>query len=444
MLNIIKIVIVTFLVTPVIYLAQGLTQSADGKSTIPLKGFGVGIDIAKAELAFGANNIDKTVTAKKIKPIFGIDIKVKNEEGIGNLFSSGGLVPSGSASLYGGITFSNAFNTAEVAELERRAKLVKDFSKTRDDLRKAMKTDFAAKIKTVSAQISNTAKRELFEQSLNTKLNSLTEVEEFYDEVISREASDMEMELAYAELASYTRERKEDLISKKKANNKKLEALHDEFKTGSFQRFTVFGFGGISALGFKMFKAVDSTNLANSFENINDRGGNIGIGINYQNRNVWVGVTYSYTSTNNFEVLDKKEYTLRKTTNIGGQSLGEESKITGYGGTYGEVEVNNLNADLVWRIKLEKENSYHLLLNPYLRARLFSRDTSLLFNKTNIGSGFYFLKGKFLGGFYVELPDINNNEERMKPELDQNLRPPLERITFGIVTKMNLGTIMGW
>ncbi len=122
----------------------------------------------------------------------------------------------------------------------------------------------------------------------------------------------------------------------------------------------------------------------------------------------------------------------------------DEKKITGYSGKYGAVEVNNFNADIVFRLKLDDEDRSHLLINPYMRATLFSRDTSLMVNKTNLGAGFYFMQGKFLGGFYVELPDVNNNAEKMKPTDEQNLRQPLQRLSFGIVTKINLKTIMGW
>lgn len=46
--------------------AQFLTQSAEGKSSIPLplNGLGVGIDIGKTEVAFGLNNYKRVLDDK--------------------------------------------------------------------------------------------------------------------------------------------------------------------------------------------------------------------------------------------------------------------------------------------------------------------------------------------------------------------------------------------
>ena len=87
-----------------------------------------------------------------------------------------------------------------------------------------------------------------------------------------------------------------------------------------------------------------------------------------------------------------------------------------------------------------------ILASLYLRSSLFSRDTAYLKNYTNIGTGLYFInkKGKFLGGLYVELPDINNNVEKAKPQDEINIRPPFKKLTFGIVIKFNISSIFDW
>lgn len=87
-----------------------------------------------------------------------------------------------------------------------------------------------------------------------------------------------------------------------------------------------------------------------------------------------------------------------------------------------------------------------LITNLYFRGNLASRDTAYLKNISSFGVGFYFLgkKSKFLGGLYVELPDIKNNIEKAKPESERNIRKPFKKLTFGITTRFSLGSIFGW
>jgi hypothetical protein len=222
----------------------------------------------------------------------------------------------------------------------------------------------------------------------------------------------------------------------------RLDTIHD---SKPFWQIYFFGFGGINAMNFKQVKQVDTTNLTKSFENIYFRGGKAGLGFNAQYGFVTLGMTYSYSSVNNFDLLSKKEYTFRQTKNSGTQSLIEEKKITAYSGTYGSVEVNELNVDLIFNFKLDAKASNHILINPYIRSQLFSRNENILPNKLDIGCGFYFFKqdGNFLGGLYAELPDVNNNYEKAKPIEEQNIREPLKRLSFGIVGKYSFNSLLG-
>lgn len=428
-------------------LSQGLTQSADGKSTIPIKGSAVGLDISKTEASFGYNNLDQSIKTKKVRGLYGVELKAKNEEGFGNLFSNGDLVPSGSLTGFAGITFSNAFNSTEVAEEAKRRQLNTALTNYRHDFRIKLQIDFTTHINSICIKfISDPIHRVQTITNLTNILAQLSDLnrEIFYDKIKSLTDVDPDIEAAYLNLISYAKEEKEEFLRVGQDMQGDLENLHNLYTKSSYQRFTIFGFGGITAINFKHFIGIDSANLSKSFDNIDDRGGNFGLGINYQWRNLWFGLTYSYVSTNNFSVLKKKDYTLRTTSTVNSQALIEETKITGYSGKYGTLELNNLNFDLVIRLRLDKSFKSTLLINPYIRASIFSRDTNLLPGTTNVGSGFYFLKGKFLGGLYVELPDIDNNLEKAKPTDEQNLRPASKRLTFGIVTKISLASLFGW
>ena len=187
-------------------------------------------------------------------------------------------------------------------------------------------------------------------------------------------------------------------------------------------------------------------NLIENFEDIVGRGWQLGYGINYQWRNLCFGFSWSRNKSNNFSKLTKKEYVIRTTRNAGNSNLIEEAELAGYSGEYSKIYLNNLDIDVVVRLKLDKEYKNYVLLNPYMRASVRSSNTTLLQNTLNLGLGIYFLpnNSKLLGGIYFELPDVNNNSEKAKDRDDQNLRPPLRRLSFGVLTKINLSTIMGW
>lgn len=426
---------------------QGLTQSAEGKSTIPVRGTTVGIDLAKTELSFGINNFNRQVTdSGKFKPFFGFDIKVKNEEGIGKLFSAGDLVPAGSANFQYGLSRSNINKKMQSRSKDSSNKEAARFQKELEENGEKFKSEMPALIESKCNSIQDTTARKLTKEEIYKAFKAADSLPLFYAYI--KEGPNDSPEVLQV---------KRVIVSAAKAKDKQLNLLlgkHQEkmkgFKTRyddiMYKRFTIFGFGGINALDFKRFIKYDSANLANSFEDVNERGGKIGIGLNYQIGNFWLGATYSYVSTNNFSRLKKNEYTLRRTTTVAPQSLIEDSKVTAYSGNYSSIEINELNFDAIYYLKLDSNAKNNILINPYFRGNLFSRDTALLPNKINIGTGFYFFQkgSKFLGGFYVELPDINDNEEKKKPADERNIRPAIRKLTFGIIAKFNLSTFFGW
>lgn len=426
--------------------AQGLTQSAEGKSTIPIRGTAVGIDLGKTELSFGYNNINRAVESKTVQPIFGAEVRVKNEEGLGNLFSAGDLVPAGNLNLFAGFTLSNIGKGAQAGLSTLRDSEVTRFKKWENKFRTDLKADFTDFIADRIKIITNGSAQSSASVALTGAL-PLKNTEEYFNAVSNLPTpTDAEVQLVYDQVKEYAKAKQKTYTTEKTAYIKRLEDYYKQFSETNNRRLTLFAFGGINAIGFKQFTGVDSSNLANSTKDVDGRGGQFGLGINYQWRSIWLGFTFSRMQSNNFSVLKKKEYSIRRTVNLPPSSLNEETKVTAYSGTYGEVDLSNINADIVVRIKLDKEYKNYLLLNPYLRALVGSSDETLLPNKTNLGLGLYLLpnNGKFLGGIYLELSDVDNNIERRKDADEQNLRPPFGRLSFGVVTKFNLSSIMGW
>jgi len=430
---------------------QYLTQSADGKSTIllPLRGMGAGVDIGKSEVTFGLNNYQK-VLKDSAHFLLGANLSAKSAEGLASLFKAGEIVPQADFLGFAGLSFSNfrhlraLYKTSTLQQITdynnaKQIELFESFKKTIiDEIVKAgflssdTSTVFANEIKKLVDDISPMVSGPEIRSYFTTYKPQQVELKKFSENIkIFFSVQLAIFQKKFADLA--------EIVQPK--FNKAFDSFMDSL---SPRRLTVFLQGGFSARSFKRYLGLNPTDLAKSFQDTLFRGGTFGFGLNAQIRNYWLGLTYSYLQGDNFISLTSKEYTLRNTDNSGNQSLIGEKKITAYPGTYGRVESNQLNIDLIGEYKMN--DTSRLLINLYLRGSYFSRDTSLLKNYTNIGAGFYFIgkKSKFLGGLYIELPDVGNNLEKAKPAAEQNLRSPLKRLSFGIVTKFNISSLMSW
>ncbi len=439
----------TFLVISLAYAtivaAQGITQSADGKSTVLLPGAAASIDITKTNLSFGYNNLDNIVVQRNNRWMLGGSMAVKNKDGIGNLFSSGTLVPDGTLDIFGGYTWSNAIlgveGTANAYFKNYVAALLKTFEDSANGV-----------FLTESAVILDPGDRNIAYKKL------LGEYQTFVSagHVANRFPAGMNLTDTDPSVAQY-RKNVQDKLTKIFAGITEKTTDFDAYRKkaaqeriadnrSNFYRISLFTFGGIHATEFKRFTKLDTADYSKSFANEYFRGGKIGIGVNVAYRQWRLGVTYAYEMTNNLASLNSADYTIKNESTNNGQSISTEDKITAYSGNYGKVEVNELNVDLIYNIKLDPKAQTHVLLNPYIRANLYSRDTSLITNTFNLGLGAYFYKatGGFIGGLYIELPDAGNNAERNKQLADQHLLPPLKRLSFGIVTKFSLKSLLNF
>ncbi|MET0637351.1 MAG: hypothetical protein ABWZ25_15075 [Chitinophagaceae bacterium] len=432
---------------------QFMTQSADGKGSIPLplsKDAALSVDIGKTDVVLGLNNYQRVYDSLKPVGFYGVNLSGKNREGLADLFSSGDIVPEGNLLLIGGFSVTN--NTKISNRYQEYLAIANAIGDSLNQLLLTPCNDsIFPLIDNRSILISNPAKRSATNLALKEKIKDQTltnalplidsfgtgdpDLKTFMDSV----RTDARLvETRFNNRYSEMRTRQLNAFNLANATAK---------KTFWPWRLTLFGMGGIQAREFKRFLGVSPTNLSDSFQDTIFRGGNAGLGLNLQVRDYWLGVTYSYVKTDNFSTLSSKKYTLHRSDTVGSQILIQDKELTAFPGKYSRVEVNELNIDLVIDLRLNKKSdSARLLLNPYLRATLFSRDTSFLRNSTDLGMGFYFLgkKRKFIGGFYVELSDVNNNQEKAKPADEMNIRPPFRKLSFGIVTKFNLTSIFNF
>lgn len=412
---------------------QGLTKNAEGESTVIMHGANIGIDIGKTELSFSFNNLQNTI-GENHEPVYGASVKGGNKEGISSLFKKGEFIPAATLDAILGYSFSNGSKVSYKQGIDdisvRQEKFEKGFEKTLPERIKKLVTN-SELIPEKKAALIDAIPSVVSVESTETKFHKLLESDDAteHSELVKIKAGMLLIKKEYLERSNAY-------------DDERAKVYETELK--EYWQFIFFSYGGIQGSEFKRFETFNAENLSKSFIDESFRGGKFGGGINAQWRFLRLGFTYGYLKTNNFSLLTKKEYTLKNTVTNNEQSITEEKKITAYTGTYGEVEVNELNLDLIVNLKLDAKAKNHVLINPYLRTQLMSRNALVLPNSTNIGLGFYFFKdsGKFLGGFYTELPDINNNYEKAKPEADRNLRAPLERMTFGIVGKFTLNTIL--
>jgi len=412
---------------------QGLTKNAEGESTILMPGASIGLDIGKTQLSFGYNNLQNTI-GKSSKILYGGSVAGENEEGISNLFKAGEFVPAASLDAILGYSFAMKRKLSQRLEVEK-------IDKKQEEYENEFADALQERIVEIISNSSIVSKKKV---ALRKEAKSIVLVDKEYPGFEALLKDDDELE------QKKLNEIKDAMEALKDEYYKKIESFDDARseinKNGpnEYWQILLFSYGGIQGSEFKRFETFNLENLSKSFIDESFRGGRVGAGVNAQWRFIHFGLKYGYYKTNNFALLTKKEFSLKNTVSSNGQTLSEDKKVTAYTGTYGEVEVNELNVDLIFNLPLDKKANNHILINPYVRSQLMSRNSAVLPNSTNLGLGFYFFKntGKFLGGFYTELPDIDNNYEMAKAEADRNLRAPLERLTFGIVAKFAINTML--
>ncbi|CCH54592.1 hypothetical protein BN8_03776 [Fibrisoma limi BUZ 3] len=438
--------------------SQWLTQSAEGQGSFLFKGSNIGIDLGKSEFSFTMNNLHKPVQLSSSKDnsfaFYGIGLKAKSEEGLGNLFSTGDLVPSAKLNGYFGWQLSNSYNAvrkASDAELSGQLQAL-----TIDQIKRRFipLMEIAIDEEINFSPLTNTVVKAKLSTDWVTQLRT-SQPKTFHAYLSSYLAAQGAAipapdQILVSNIITNLLSRLKSIVQ---TFDLELKVLKDELVKSfeqnirnTYWRVSLFTFGGIDALSFRRVDQINTGNLSKSFIKEEFRGGNLGVGLNWQVDWFKLGLTYAYKKTNNFNLLDKTEYKLTTTTPSTSisQILTQERAITGYSGTYGEVEINELNADLLLNISLGKESETYTLINPYFRSNLLSRNKLLLPDSYSFGFGTYFFskQSKFLGGLYVELPDVENAYEKLKPIEDQNIRTAIRRFNFGIVAKFSLNSII--
>lgn len=380
--------------------AQSVTESKDGKNSILLNGSAITLNITEPTLRLDFQKksaLKKNgVESRNNSYLLGLSAEGKNQSGVANIFSEGNLVPSGRLTGLAGLVFTN--------------NVISDYQQKLDEVKNRMKSERARQALLIEEK-----------KELKKEMQDTTTIQKLIDRSTTTLTA---------------------------LNNEKRE-IAGAYAGENYHKLIGFFYGGISAKSFKRFVGYDSDNLLKSFKTQNFRGNFLGLGLNYQYRNWMFGATAERRKDDNQALLSQEVYDWQRITTTGNQTIVESKEIKAYSGAYATVSYFLFNADVVANISLdpiksvEKPRNY-MLINPYLHAKIGSSDKDLLPNTTDAGLGLYIFndKSKLLGGVFLELPDINDKIEKSKIATDRNIRPALQKLSFGIVTRFNLQSFM--
>lgn len=375
--------------------SQTLSQDAEGKSTILYQGGNISLDIAKENLTFAysnhANLSLRPYTLGVPKFAWGVNAYGKNEDSKSLLFERGKFQPNVGFGGFLGLSFKLDDNPS-AEELKKVEEEIEAMNKSREIV--------LEQIKLLEPKRDKRSKTKLAQRKVQLKTL-------------------------------------EKAITDKDAIREKLGSKVIR------KRSLIYVKGGRSATSFKREESnLSGIPLSKSFINQDFKGGNFGIGINYERGSWLFGLEAENEFTNNFETLTKSTYTLTNTETSGANTLESKKEITAYSGNYQKYRSTNINFDAILFSAIGNNENDYIAWNFYLRHKI-SNATSIMPTYTNIGAGAYFFNksNKFLGGIYVEAPDAFEKIESKKVE--PNFKKIHDRLTFGVVARFSFSSILG-
>ncbi|MGA2362993.1 MAG: hypothetical protein ABSG73_11105 [Candidatus Aminicenantales bacterium] len=427
------------LFTPPMISAQVLVQDSKGSSSILYHGCTIGLNLSEAAFEFDYNNFsNRYVRDFRGHLVWGFQLSAQNKDGVANLLDTGKWTPEAKGVITLGYSLSN-LNAKSYAELSRSIDLlnreITGLDNGMDGKTKAMLDGYLKSIKDKKDS-----------DKLIAELKSIVGEKDFRDLAASIQNLASKFPEFGRGLLSFADEISINIGQDLQSKNEKLMKLKGlEIEQRNYRathRYIMAVFYaniGLSANSFKYYNENSTGDFKSRFEDKNFIGPLINIGANLQWGGRYIfGISGGLKRINNLESLSKKEFTLQSVEILGSQVLIDEKKITAFAGTYGTLNQYNLSADILRFHKLGIQQV--IVSHLYLRHNI-TANTNLVPTQTNAGLGVYYFKnnGAFLGGLYVEAPDIANNIEKHKAE--PKLKPLYNRIKFGIIAKITFGSL---
>lgn len=446
------LLITTALVYSHCILAQDVKTGED-ESTVVLDNLNLGIDAGDASVTFKVNSLsldkkEKNGSYKGKKLFWGLTAEGKNNEGVASIFSSSQIVPASRVTGMLGFSWVDDVYVDSLATVYETNVFEAD-----DKYNKEFKLLTATLVVEIETIISDSVDALIGRENANlgalNKLKSLatddnrvglSPVEKLLKEMVEDTSLDNSTRLLSAQLLKSLFTRNPEYKRFMELDKLKKKAISDyDVKVGeNYGRSTFFIHYSNSAVSYNTFLGWDSTNLANSFKSNTFRGISMGIGFNrdWKGKN-FLGFKYTYEETNNLAALRTTDYVVR-TNNVAANQTGTtEIKKTAYPNQFQNVFLHNIDLDVLQ--KFDFDDKYRVLVDYYVRINASTDNEKLpSFATVGVSSSFYNAKkGRFIGGVYVEVPDLNQDIERSKPRDQQELEPLYRRLSFGIYTKFS-------
>lgn len=154
-----------------------------------------------------------------------------------------------------------------------------------------------------------------------------------------------------------------------------------------------------------------------------------------------LGFLFRSERTNNTELLQSTKYNLATSFTRGDQTAKTTEDIEAYKeAEYGEFTFRSIYIDLMRYIPLWKDSAV-IAMNVYYRHRNSSNETFYpTYSDIGITTAFFKSTGKFAGGIYLELPDINEKIASRDPLYET--RPWSKRMNFGVYAKLSFTSFL--
>jgi hypothetical protein len=224
--------------------------------------------------------------------------------------------------------------------------------------------------------------------------------------------------------------------------NKKISDGINNLITEDYWKFSVYGHLGLHSTKFNIYKGWDSVNIDNSFAKETFRGSNGGFGLNLNLKSRWLfGFRFTYEETNNLNTLASTEYKVTKNHTSTSATGSSQIAMTAYPNKYTRAYLNRYDFDIIRFFALEKNSI--MITDLYFRIKESTNQSKMVSQKdVGVSASFFKEKGNFIGGIYLELPDIEQNIEKRKPEDEQKLEDWYKRISFGVYAKFSFSSII--
>lgn len=448
--NLFLIFIILLGVTSLTIQGQVVDQDAEGKGTILFPGGTACLDIGETALSINFMDVKYQNGSKGF--IWGVNARTENKSGIGKLFESGKIVPGNMFLVTYGLHWSPkpfrdmAYmaglekNENKIkAEIEQSSKEMDSYIKKSKEISKSLKKIFQKEY--IVDELNKLIEEHCWNMCLEENLNDWLAKNKNYLQEIARES---ELENVIKEIIKiFKSEEVQSLIKKQEDNYDELEKTRrlririNLEKNTTYKRYVLFTRLGVNASSFKLYIPSECPDLKDQFKKIEHTNVSFQIGANMQlGGGLLFGLAAGFQKANNLGTLDKKEFCLNTTKVAGNQELVQEEKIIAYCGEFKKFDCFDIDADMVCFFRLGDLN----VITPYgyLRWRIPTGVSHSMPNTANVGIGanLFTVKGKHLGGFFIELSDITNELKKESKFLN--------RLTLGIIIKVTFAKNNSW